>query len=174
MTTTTLTLPLERRILIVRGRRVMLDADLAEVYGVSTKRLNEQVKRNRDRFPEDFIFRLTAVEAKVLLPSRSQSATLKRGQNIKYLPFVFTEHGAVMLASVLSSPVAVSASLQVVRAFVRLRELIAERDGLGRKVADLEHRVDDNSANIGRIFDVLEEIVESPEPSNSKKIGFVP
>jgi len=134
----------------------------------------QQVKRNRDRFPQDFIFRLTQNEASRILRSRSQSATLKRGQNIKYLPFVFTEHGAVMLASVLSSPVAVAASLQVVRAFVRLRELIAEHDGLGRKVADLERRVGGNSADIGRIFDVLEELVETPGSSKTKKIGFIP
>ena len=152
----------------------MLDADLAEVYGVSTKRLNEQVKRNRDRFPQDFVFRLTKSEAAGILRSRSQSATLKRGQNIKHLPFIFTEHGAVMLASVLNSPVAVAASLQVVRAFVRLRELIAERDGLGRKVSDLERQVGRNSVDIGRIFDVLEELVELPAPSKTKKIGFAP
>ena len=174
MVATTLALPLERRIWIIRGRRAMLDVDLAEVNDVPTKRLNEQVKRNRDRFPQDFVFRLTAVEAQGILRSRSQSATLKRGQNIKYLPFVFTEHGAGMLASVLNSPVAVAASLQVVRAFVRLRELIVARDGLGRKVADLERRIDGNSVDIGRIFDVLQELVESPAPSEAKKIGFVP
>ena len=174
MDATELALPLERRIWVIRGRRVMLDADLAAVYGVSTKRLNEQVKRNRERFPDDFIFRIREPEAVSILRSRSQSATLKRGQNIKYLPFVFTEHGAVMLASVLSSPIAVAASLQVVRAFVRLRELVAERDGLGRKVADLERRVAGNSNDIGRIFDILEELVEPTSRSKTKKIGFVP
>lgn len=174
MIPTTSALPLERRIWIVRGQRVMLDADLAEIYGVPTKRLNEQVKRNRKRFPRDFIFRLTPSEANVLLRSRSQSATLKRGQNIKYLPFVFTEHGAVMLATVLSAPIAVAASLRVVRAFVRLRELLAEHDGVEQKVSDLERRVDGHSDDIGRIFNVLQKIVESPGPSTVKKIGFVP
>ena len=152
----------------------MLGADLAEVYGVPTKRLNEQVKRNRGRFPRDFIFQLTRSEAQRVLRSRSQFATLNRGQNIKYLPFVFTEHGAVMLASVLNSPAAVNASIQVVRAFVRLRELISERDGLGRKVSDLQRQVDGNSDDIRRIFDVLQELVESPASSEIKRIGFLP
>ena len=100
----------------MRGRRVMLDVDLAAVYGVAPKRLNEQVRRNRGRFPDDFAFQLTLDEARVVLASRSQIATLKRGQNLKYAPYVFTEHGAVMLAAVLNSPIAIDASIQVVRA----------------------------------------------------------
>ena len=99
--------PLERiesRILVLRGHRVMLDRHLAELYGVALKRLNQQVKRNRERFPDDFIFQLTLQEGKAVMLSRSQIATLKRGQNIKYRPYVFTEHGAVMLANVLRSP----------------------------------------------------------------------
>src|SRR3990167_4701428 len=115
---------LEQKIFSIRGHRVMLDRDLAAIYGVSTKRLNEQVRRNRDRFPEDFLFRLTMEEATALFSSRSQIATLKRGQNPKYAPYAFIEHGAVMAANVLNSPVAVRASIQVVRAFVRLREKI--------------------------------------------------
>ena len=102
---------IERRILVLRGHRVMLDRDLAELYGVQPKRLNEQVKRNRDRFPEDFMFQLTLEEGKAVMLSRSQSATLNRGENVKYRPYVFTEHGAVMLANVLRSPVAVRAGL---------------------------------------------------------------
>lgn len=165
--------PLERRIWMVRGKRVMLDADLAEIYGVTTKRLNQQVRRNDGRFPPDFAFTLTAIEAKAIFRSRLQFATLNRGQNLKYLPMVFTEHGAVMLASVLRSAAAVNASIQVVRAFVRLRELIAERDGLGRKLAELEHRVDVNSRDVRRIFDVLQELVpDSTAPK--RKIGFLP
>src|SRR5947209_3552584 len=111
------------RIVVIRGRRVMLDADLATLYRVSPKRLNEQVKRNRARFPEDFLIQLTLEEARALVASRSQIATLKRGRNLKYAPYAFTEHGAVMLAAVLNSPVAIDASIQVVRAFVRLRAL---------------------------------------------------
>ena len=105
---------IEGRIFILRGRRVMLDRYLADLYGVQVKRLNEQVKRNSERFPEDFMFQLTLDEGKAVLRSRSQIATLERGRNIKYRPYVFTEHGAVMLANVLRSPVAVRASIQVV------------------------------------------------------------
>jgi hypothetical protein len=103
------TATIERQILVLRGHRVMLDRDLAEIYGVKLKRLNEQVKRNRDRFPDDFMFQLTLEEGKLVILSRSQIATLKRGENVKYRPHVFTEHGAVMLANVLRSPVAVRA-----------------------------------------------------------------
>jgi hypothetical protein len=112
---------IERRILVLRGHRVMLDRDLAGIYGVELKRLNEQVKRNGDRFPEDFMFQLTLDEGKAIVLSRSHFATMKRGRNIKYRPYVFTEYGAVMLANVLRSPLAVRASIQVVRAFVNLR-----------------------------------------------------
>src|SRR5436190_2210883 len=112
---------IERQIYFFRGHKVMLDTDLA-LYGVSTKRLNEQVKRNRDRFPEDFMFQLTEEEAITL---RSQIATSNKRGGRRTLPYVFTEHGAVMLASVLNNPIAVRASVQVVRAFVRLREMLA-------------------------------------------------
>jgi hypothetical protein len=111
---------LVRRITRVRGQRVLLDSDLAAVYGVTTKRLNEQARRNALRFPTDFIFRLTSQE---VAASRSQIATMNagRGSNVKYLPFAFTEHGAVMAATILSSPQAVQMSILIVRAFVELR-----------------------------------------------------
>ena len=112
---------IERHILVLRGHRVMLDRDLAELYGVPLKRLNEQVKRNQDRFPGDFMFRLTLEEGRAALAVRSQIATLESSGYLRHPPHVFTEHGAVMLANVLKSPVAVQASIQVVRAFVRLR-----------------------------------------------------
>ncbi|MCX5787678.1 MAG: ORF6N domain-containing protein [Elusimicrobia bacterium] len=166
-------LPLERRIWIIRGRRVMLDADLAEVYGVPTKRLNEQVRRNPGRFPTGFMFRLTRAEARVISRLRSQSATLRWGQNIKYLPLAFTEHGAVMLASVLNSSVAVGAIIEVVRAFVRLREMIAKRAGLGRRLTALERKVSGNSQDITRIFNVLQGLIEPSAPV-PKRIGFSP
>jgi phage regulator Rha-like protein len=162
--------PLERRILLVRGHKVMRDRDLAELYGVTTKRLNEQVRRNRNRFPADFMFRLTRKEALVLTRSRSQNATLKRGQNIKYIPFAFTEHGAVMLATVLNSPVAVQASIQVVRAFVRLREILATHRDLARKLEELEHKYD---ARFKIVFDALRELTAPPEPPR-RQIGFHP
>ena len=116
----------------------MLDRDLADLYGVTVIRMNEQVRRNLDRFPEDFVFQLTLEEAGAVFASRSQFAILKRGQNLKYAPFVFTEHGAVMLASVLKSPVAVQASIQVVRAFIRLRELLATHRDLAHKLEEME------------------------------------
>src|ERR1700693_58532 len=125
---------IEQRIFVLRGHRVMLDRDLAELYGVVLKRLNEQVKRNQDRFPDDFMFQLTSEEGKAVTLSRSQIATLKRGENIKYQPYAFTEHGAVMLANVLRSPVAVRASIQVVRAFVNLRRTLATHKDLARKI----------------------------------------
>lgn len=150
----------------------MFDADLAEIYGVATKRLKEQVKRNQERFPNDFAFQLSRDEARSLARLRSQFATLKRGQHIKHLPLAFTEHGAVMLASVLNSPTAVTASIQVVRAFVRLRELIAAHDGLGRKLGALACQVAGNTRDIKRIFDSLEDILQPPEPKTTKKIGF--
>lgn len=140
MTKSTALVPTERIesvILSVRGERVILDADLANLFGVPTKRLNEQVKRNADRFPADFMFQLTWEEANALRSqsatlkgdstkrSRSQSATLKRGRNVKYRPHVFTEHGAIMAANVLNSARAIEASVYVVRAFVRVREMLA-------------------------------------------------
>src|SRR5437660_4124272 len=124
-----------RAIVVLRGRKVLLDAELAALYGVTTKRLNEQVRRNRERFPTDFMFELTAQEAAAL---RSQFATLKsgRGQHRKYLPYAFTEHGAIMAASVLNSPRAVEMSVFVVRAFIKLRQLALAHKELATKLAE--------------------------------------
>ena len=116
---------IENRDSCPRGHRVMLDRDLAELYGVETRVLNQAVSRNGDRFPEDFMFQLTMEEGKAVLLSRSQSVILKRGQNMKYRPYAFTEHGTVMQANVLRSSIAVRASIQVVRAFVHLRQMLA-------------------------------------------------
>src|SRR5512135_2771136 len=116
---------IESKILQMRGRRVMLDRDLAGLYGVETRVLNQAVSRNKERFPDDFMFQLTLAEGKAVMALRSQLVILKRGQNIKFRPYAFTEHGAVMLANVLRSPVAMRASIQVVRAFVRLRQMLA-------------------------------------------------
>src|SRR6266571_7567223 len=129
---------IERRIYFIRTHKVMLDSDFAELYGVTTKRLNEQVKRNIDRFPTDFIFRLNQEESDRL---RSQFATSKHGRGgRRYQPYVFTEHGALMLASVLNSEKAIQASIQIVRAFVRLRELLATHQELARKLAEMEKK----------------------------------
>jgi hypothetical protein len=162
---------IERRIFLIRGHKVMLDRDLAELYGVTVKRLNEQVKRNRERFPEDFMFQLTLDEGKAVLASRSQIATLKRGKNIKYAPYAFTEHGSVMAANVLNSPIAVRASIQVVRAFVRLREILATHKDLARKLQEMEKKYD---ARFKVVFAAIRKLMEPPPVPPSRRIGFAP
>jgi len=138
LTSTTRERHLERLIVELRGQKVMLDSDLAKVYGVKTKALNQAVRRNRDRFPEDFVFQITRVEAEAIGRSRSQIVTLKRGKNIKYAPHVFTEHGAIMAANVLNSPRAVQMSVFVVRAFLKMRALLGDKRDLAEKLAALE------------------------------------
>ena len=133
---------IEQRIFVIRGHKIILDADLAQLYGVTTKRLNEQVKRNRDRFPEDFMFQLSLEEGKSILALRSQFATLKHWQHLKYAPYAFTEHGTVMVANVLNSPVAVYASILVVRAFVRLRAMTATHKDLVQRREQMEKKYD--------------------------------
>lgn len=160
----------EQTILRIRDEKVILDADLAKLYGVSTKRLNEQVKRNRERFPEDFMFQLTLEEVRATERSRSQIATLKRGQNLKYRPLAFTEHGALMAANVLASKTAIAASVAVVRAFVRLRQILASNEELARKLNDLEQKYDHQ---FKIVFDAIRELM-TPPPSRIKPIGFRP
>jgi hypothetical protein len=155
---------IERAILSLRGHRVMLDFDLAEVFGVSTRRLNEQVRRNEGRFPEDFMFRLTGEELDIL---RSQFATAKLAKRRSPV-MAFTEHGAVMLASVLNSPVAVQASVQVVRAFVRLRRLLQTHEALARKVAELESKYD---SQFLVVFEAIKKLM-APQAKTRLKIGF--
>jgi len=160
---------IESRILVIRGHKVMLDSDLAELYRVSTKRLNEQVKRNKGRFPADFMFQLSAEETETL---RSQIAASKSGRGgRRYRPFVFTEHGAVMLASVLNSPVALEASIRVVRAFVKLREIFTTHRELAKKLVDLEKRIEGQDAEIMAIFEAIRELME-PQDKPTKRIGF--
>jgi ORF6N domain len=168
------TATIERQILVLRGHRVMLDRDLAEIYGVKLKRLNEQVKRNRGRFPDDFMFQLTLEEGKLVILSRSQIATLKRGENVKYRPHVFTEHGAVMLANVLRSPVAVRASIQVVRAFVNLQRMLATHEDLARKVEAIERRVGKHDGELQDVLRILRTLLEPPPVPPKRRIGFVP
>lgn len=163
---------IENRILVLRGHRVMLDRDLAELFGVPVKRLNEQVKRNADRFPDDFMFQLTLEEGKSVLLSRSQIATLNRGSNLKYRPYAFTEHGTVMLANILRSSVAVRASIQVVRAFVHLRQMLAANQDLARKIAALEGKVGKHDADLQAILNVLQKLLHPPAPAK-RSIGFV-
>jgi len=170
---------IESMILTVRGQRVMLDSDLASIYGVPTKRLNEQFKRNRDRFPEDFAFQLSAEEVTNLKSQIATSSSVMRSQfasasrrNTRHRPIVFTEYGAIMLASVLNSSVAVEASIRVVRAFVCLRTQISANQELARKVADLEGRIGKHDEAIGDLFEAIRQLLERPAEEKHPEIGF--
>jgi hypothetical protein len=160
---------------VIRGRKVLLDADLAALYGVSVKRLNEQVRRNMERFPSDFVFHLSDHEVGIL---RSQIATLRsdsgrHGRHAKYRPYAFTEHGAIMAAAVLNSPQAIEMSVYVVRAFVRLRELLASNTELARRLDELEARLtqklDSHDQAIVGILDMLRNLMNPPQ---TRAIGF--
>ena len=160
----------EAAIYLIRGQRVMLDSDLAKIYGTSTMRLNEQFKRNRKRFPQDFAFVLTREEFTRLI---SQIAISKKGRGgRRKVPIAFTEHGAIMLASVLNSDVAVQASVRVVRAFVRLREMVAANAQLARKLEELEQRLDSHDEAIVDLFATLKRLLEPGEPKKKREIGF--
>jgi hypothetical protein len=156
---------IESRIFALRGHRVMLDRDLAELYGVETRALNQAVKRNADRFPDDFSFKLTLEEAKAVLALRSQFVILRRGEHVKYAPFAFTEHGAVMLA--------VRASIQVVRAFVRLRQMLATNEDLARKIEAIELRVGKQDSDLEGILRIIKQLLVPPPPAGKRPIGFV-
>jgi phage regulator Rha-like protein len=170
----TRSLPIEqiaKRILLVRGQKVILDADLAELYGTETKRLNEQVKRNIRRFPEDFCFQLSREEYSDL---RSQFATSRRHGGRRYMPYVFTEHGALMAATVLNTPLAVEVSVYVVRAFVELREVLAANQQLAAKLVELEHKVGTHDAAITELIEALRQLMTPPVSKNKRTIGFAP
>jgi hypothetical protein len=163
--------PIETVIRSLRGERVILDADLAKIYGVETRVLNQAVKRNIKKFPADFMFQLTNSEADAISASRSQSVTLKRGKNIKYLPFAFSEHGVIMAANVLNSPRAIRMSVIVVRAFVRMRQFLATHKELAAKLAELERKVGDHDEQIRIIFEAIRQLMTQPEP-RQRPIGF--
>jgi len=167
----------EPAIQLVRGQRVMLDSDLAAIYQVSTKRLNQQLRRNRSRFPADFAFQLTVEELTNLRLQfatsslTSQITTSKKHGGRRYLPWVVTEHGAIMLASILNSDVAVQASVRVVRAFVRLREMVAGNAGLAAKLAELERRLDSHDESIANLFQAIRQLL-TPPTKPKREIGF--
>jgi hypothetical protein len=161
-------------ILVLRGHRVLLDAELAALYGVTTKRLNEQVKRNVARFPADFIFRLTKTETVAL--NRSQNATgSQKHRDPRFSPYAFTEHGAIMAATILSSPRAIEMSVYVVRAFVQLREMLASNRELARSFAQLETRLDKkltiHDEAIAAILSAIRQLMHPPVPKR-RPIGF--
>jgi len=163
------------RILVLRHQRVILDADLARLYGVTTRRLNEQVKRNRRRFPEGFVFRLRAAEVTTL--NRSQIATgSQKHRDPRFSPYAFTEHGTIMAAMVLNSPRATEVSVYVVRALVALRETLATHEELAKRLAELEARIEKKLATqdqtISSILSAIRQLMTSPEPRR-RPIGFV-
>jgi hypothetical protein len=159
---------IEQAILLVRSHKVMLDSDLATLYGVTTKRLNEQVRRNRTRFPEDFMFELTKEESEAL---RSQIATSKKARGgRRYLPYAFTEQGVAMLSSVLSSERAIEVNIAIMRAFVKLREILSTHKDLARKLDELEKKYD---SQFRIVFEAIRQMMLPPPESDKKrKIGF--
>ena len=162
-------IPIERitqAILLIRGQKVILDRDLAQLYGVGTRVLNQAVKRNRARFPEDFMFQLGWDEVE---NPRSQTVILKSGKNIKYLPFAFTEQGVAMLSSVLHSERAVRVNIEIMRAFVQLRQMLSSHADLARKLAALEKKYD---AQFKAVFDAIRELMTPAEPPGKRRIGF--
>lgn len=155
----------QRGILVIRGQRVMLDVDLAELYGVETRTLNQAVKRNSERFPATFMFQLTDTEKKEVVTNCDH---LHRIKYFPSAPYAFTEHGAIMLAAVLNSPTAINASIQVVQAFVQLRQLLGKSAELARRLDTLEKKYD---ARFKVIFEAIRQLME-PETKPKKKIGF--
>jgi len=155
------------RVIVLRGERVLLDADLAVLYGVATKALNQAIKRNTDRFPEDFIFRLTSEEKAEVVTNCDHLVRLKFSPN---LPYAFTEHGAIMAANVINSARAIHTSVQVVRAFIRLRQMIATNKDLARRLNELEARYD---RQFKAVFDAIRELMTPPEPKPRRRIGFI-
>ena len=159
----------ESRIFFLRNQRVILDSDIAELYGVPVKVLNQQIKRNRERFPSDFVFQLTEKEHRVL---RSQIVTSKEGRGgRRYTPYAFTEHGAIMAATVLNSERAVQMSVFVVRAFVRLREMLATNRKLAGKIDELENRLETHDSTIQELIEAIKELMTPEEPPRIR-IGF--
>ncbi len=163
---------IERRILLIRGEKVMLDRDLADLYQVPTKVLNQAVSRNLDRFPPDFMFQLSEQEFQIW---RSHFVTSISGvkMGLRRPPYAFTEHGVAMLSSVLRSERAVELNILIIRAFVRLREYLATHKDLARKLGDMERTQHQHSASIEQIYGYIQKLLEPPEP-NRRKIGFPP
>jgi len=159
-----------QKIYFIRNQKVMLDRDLAELYGVETKRLKEQVKRNMDRFPKHYMFELTIEEATV---SRSQIATLKRGDNIKYVPLAFTEQGVMMLANVLKSKRAIEVSIKIIDVFILLRETLSNHTDLRLEIEYIKKKVINHDKNIELVFQYLDELLEKKENKKERpQIGY--
>jgi len=158
------------KIYIVRGQKVMLDKDLAELYQIETKYLKRQVKRNIERFPEDFMMELTKEEEDSL---RCQFGTLKRGEHIKYLPYAFTEQGVAMLSSVLNSPKSIQVNIQIIRIFTRIRQMLMDNTEIRLAIEKLEKKTDNNTKNIEVVFQYMDELIDKKENiKHRKKIGY--
>ncbi len=159
----------DSKILVLRGQRVMLDVELAELYGVPVKRLNQQIKRNARRFPSDFVFRLSKAEHENLRLQFATSSSNYGGR--RYLPNAFTEHGAIMAATVLNSKRAIEMSIFVVRAFARMREMLTANQQIRFKLAELEQRLENHDADIQSLVEAIHELM-APLPASSRRIGF--
>lgn len=167
-------LPIESiasKIYMIRGHKVMLDADLAELYGVTTKRFNEQIRRNLERFPSDFMFQLTNDEYTSLRSQIATSNTASGRGGRRHLPLVFTEHGAIMAAAVLNSQRAVDTSIYVVRAFVKLREMLAGHKQFAERLEDLEKRLTEHDENFRIVFQAIKQLLKE-DKKPKRKIGF--
>jgi predicted component of type VI protein secretion system len=163
--------PLESLIITVRGHKVLMDLDLAEIYGVPTKRLNEQVKRNVDRFPEDFVFQLNAKEKEEVVANCDHLVRLKFSHQ---LPHAFTEHGAIMAAMVLNSPEAVAMSVFVVRAFMQMREQLAANAAILKRLAEIDKSLLEHDSALRTIWTKLQPLLAPPEPPKRRIKGFNP
>ncbi len=160
---------IEQRILLIRVEKVIVDADLAEFYGVPTKRLNEQVKRNKNRFPDDFMFQLSAEEKSEVVANCDHLSKLKYSSS---LPYAFTEHGAIMAASVLNSPRAVEVSVFIVRAFVKLRRMIAENKELSRRIVQIERHLAEHDNQIMELVQAIKQLLKPDPLPKKRRIGF--
>jgi hypothetical protein len=164
-----LTKKISQRILLIRGEKVILDSDLAEFYGVATKRLNEQVRRNRNRFPDDFVFQMTAAEKGEVVAKCDHLAKIKFS---KSLPFAFTEHGALMAASVLSSPQAIQASVLIVRTFILMRQMLVKSSEITRRLTAVEQELLKHDGKLASIVEVFRQLT-NPSVRPKRRIGFV-
>ncbi|PIR20451.1 MAG: hypothetical protein COV45_06400 [Deltaproteobacteria bacterium CG11_big_fil_rev_8_21_14_0_20_47_16] len=169
MSESNVTTNIVNRILVIRGERVILDTDLATLYGVPTKALNQAVKRNYQRFPSDFMFQLSESEKEEVVTNCDH---LKKVKFYKGLPYAFTEHGAVMAATILNTPQAVSISIYVVRAFIQIREMLTHHKTLLKKLTDLEQRISTHDTHIRSLFNAIRQLM-SPPPKPKRKIGFL-
>ncbi len=159
------------QILLLRNHRVLIDADLAALYGVTTKRLNEQVKRNIERFPADFMFQLTADEKEQVVASCDHLTNLKYSRTN---PYAFTEHGAIMAASILNTPRAIEVSVLVVRTFVKLRQMMSTHKELRHRLIELEHRLDGHDETLQTLVSAIRQLMDPPTPKKKRSIGFAP